>query len=78
MLVTLGETPLDAGQVRMINPAAFAQPDETFVIRILDSQAMAGTDAAAHLRARAAAAHPASSRRGAERSSPRECAVDVH
>jgi hypothetical protein len=78
MLVTLGETPLDAGQVRMINIAAFDQPDEAFVIRILDSQAMAGADAAAHFPARAAAAHPASSRCGAERSSPRECAVDVH
>jgi hypothetical protein len=42
MLVTLGETPLDAGQVRMINIAAFDQPDEAFMARILDAAAMGG------------------------------------
>jgi hypothetical protein len=29
--------PRDVGQARMINSAAFDQPDEAFMVRILDS-----------------------------------------
>ena len=50
MLVTLGETPLDAGQVRMINIAAFDQPDEAFMIRTINPAAMAGAAGVARYR----------------------------
>ena len=50
MLVTLGETPLDAGQVRMINIAAFDQPDEAFMVRDLQPAAMADAAGAAGYR----------------------------
>lgn len=37
MLVIREETPRDVGQVRMINIAAFEQPDDAFMVRILDA-----------------------------------------
>ncbi len=42
MLVIRVETPRDVGRVRMSNIAAFDQPDEALMVRILDSAAMAG------------------------------------
>ena len=42
MLVIREETPRDVGQVRMINIAAFEQPDEAYMVRILDPVAVAG------------------------------------
>jgi hypothetical protein len=42
MLVIREETPRHVGQVWMINVAAFEQPDEAFMIRILEPAAMAG------------------------------------
>jgi len=41
MLVIREETPRDVGQVRMINIAALDQPDEAFLVRILDPATMA-------------------------------------
>jgi hypothetical protein len=43
MLVIRDETPRDVGQVRMINMAAYDQPDEAFMIRILDPAASPAT-----------------------------------
>jgi hypothetical protein len=42
MLLIREETPRDVGQARMINIAAFEQPDELFMIPILDPATMAG------------------------------------
>ena len=50
MLVIRDETPRDVGQVRMINIAAFEQPDESFMIRILEAGAMAGAAGVARYR----------------------------
>jgi hypothetical protein len=42
MHVVREDTLRDVGQVRMINIAAFEQPDEGFMVRILDPVAAAG------------------------------------
>jgi hypothetical protein len=50
MLVICEETSRDVGQVRMINIAAFDQPDEAFLVRILDSAVMTGAAGVARYR----------------------------
>jgi len=50
MLVIREETARDVGQVRMINIAAFEQPDEAFMIRILNPAAMLGAAGVARYR----------------------------
>jgi len=42
MLPVRDETPRDIGKVRMINITAFEQPDEAYMVRILDPVAVAG------------------------------------
>lgn len=42
MLLIPDETARDIGQVRMINIAIFGQPDEAYMVRILDPLAVAG------------------------------------
>jgi len=46
MLLIRDEMPRDVGQVRMVNIAAFEQPDEAGLVRILDpgAAARAGSD----------------------------------
>jgi len=50
MLLIRNEAPRDVGQVRMINIAAFEQPDEAFMIRVLNPSAMVGTGGVARYR----------------------------
>ena len=50
MLPVRDETPRDIGKVRMINIAAFDQPDEQSMIPILDPAAMAGPSGIARYR----------------------------
>ena len=50
MLLIRDETSRDVGQVRMINVAAFEQPDETSLVRILGPAAMAGAAGVARYR----------------------------
>mgnify|MGYP001162870799 CR=1 FL=1 len=50
MLLIGDEASRDPGQVRMINIAAFDQPDEASMIRILNPQAMLGAAGVARYR----------------------------
>jgi hypothetical protein len=50
MLLIRNKTPRNVGRVRMINIAAFDQPDEVFMIRVLDPKTMAGTAGIARYR----------------------------
>jgi hypothetical protein len=50
MLLIRQQTLRVVGQVRMINIAAFEQPDDAFLVRILDPAAMAGAAGIARYR----------------------------